>query len=127
MMLAHLALGFGLIASAANATEWTPLTSTSSGTKLSYDRDRTRVGVQDETTIWVRYDHSRDRTVSKRLTIAMFLVECSTRRFASRRITTYAASGALIDSYDNDSPIKSPVPDSVGEDIVRAACDSDDV
>ena len=72
--------------------------------------------------IWVKTDHSRDRTVPARMTRGLALIECEPRRYHWESVSQFAADGRQILNAPNPSYSESVAPGTMMEAVWRAAC-----
>lgn len=108
----------------AAAQTWQRYARTSAGTVLYLDADSVRRS-GDIAHVWVRQDHSLDRTVSHRETKVLWALNCVDQTQALISYVDYGANGTVTRSYTNRSyeirydPI---VPGSLGHTLFEQVC-----
>lgn len=103
--------------------DWVIITGTSTGTLWRIQRRDIRPGAAYRR-VWVKEDHSRDKTKRARETKVLWSVRCSERTISVISAVQYAADGSILGS---DSVSYTPqhvpaVPESVGSDLVDWVC-----
>ena len=118
------AIGLALMPIApAFAVNWIYVDADADNTVVYYDADTIqRSG--DQVLVWVRYDHSRDKTEKARETKVRAIYDCAARTFISRAAITYFPNGNVdtfeVPSYQQRS--FSVVPGSIAEALLEAVC-----
>ena len=107
----------------AYAANWVYVDADADNTVVYYDADTIqRSG--DQVLVWVRYDHSRDKTEKARETKVRAIYDCAARTFISRAAITYFPNGNVdtfeVPSYQQRS--FSVVPGSIAEALLEAVC-----
>ncbi len=111
------------VATATHA-EWSPLTSASDGTVYSIDPDRVRT-VSGRRQVWLKGDHSRDRTERARSSMTLLSIDCSASTIRTLVENKYDSYGKTISSRTNTdygigyNPI---TPETIGEDVAKSVC-----
>lgn len=73
--------------------------------------------------LWVKIDHSHDRTTKARISMALLWIDCDDRKIGQRSFVEYAPNGAVLSSSDDEHPQMSPaVPESMGEALLEVVC-----
>jgi hypothetical protein len=119
----------GSFASAQMSSRWTVLTTTNS-TIVSFDSSSVVRKAPRSYHAWLRFDHEpRDSVVvaySKKgydYRLTRYQIDCADSRFGTIGATYYDSTGNVVHSFDVAEPKWSLVlPESVGEDFVRAFC-----
>jgi len=79
----------------------------------------------DRRKIWVKQDHSRNKTVTIRETKTLYWVECGSRSLAALSWVAIRPNGTVADTGDipdYQARFSRVVPDSVGEGLVSSVC-----
>lgn len=111
-------------AAAVTHAEWSPLTSASDGTVYSIDPDRVRT-VGGRRQVWLKGDHSQDRTERARSSMTLLSIDCSASTIRTLVENKYDSYGKTISSRSNTdygvgyNPI---TPETIGEDVARSVC-----
>ena len=116
----------------ANAAVWKFQTSSVNGTDVYVDTESWRelppVQIKRPFSvrqIWVKYDHSKDKTETARSKVELLRFNCTAETSALASLVSYRADGTVIksktwDDYDfNYEPV---VPDTIGYAIMQFAC-----
>lgn len=118
--------------SAAWASDWRYVTSSSSDTDIFIDVSSARelIAVPYKRPFkvrqsWVKYDHTNDKTRKERTTKHLILYNCNSETSNMVSSINYRADGTVIDSgtfLDYESNYKPLVPDSVNYAIFEIVC-----
>lgn len=85
--------------------------------------DKTMTRDRGVVSLWVRIDHSRDKTEPARTTRGRLSVVCESRKFWWRSLTAFAASGReLPQRWSRSSLSEDIAPDTMEELIWRRVC-----
>lgn len=79
----------------------------------------------DRRKIWIKQDHSRDKTLTIRETMTLYWVECSTLSLAQLSWASTRANGSVVSSGDipeYQARFARAVPESVGEALAKSIC-----
>ncbi len=107
----------------AYAVNWIYVDADADNTVLYYDADTIqRSG--DQVLVWVRYDHSRNKTEKARETKVRAIYDCAARTFISRAVIRYFPNGN-VEPFEVPSYQQRPfsvVPGSIAETLLEAVC-----
>ena len=100
---------------------WVKYSSTDAGTVYYFSITSERV-YADRIEIWTKADHSRDRTIRARTTMALFEIRCTSQKMRELQQTQYGANGGVLKSFDQPDALASPIPETVGNDLYKEMC-----
>lgn len=100
---------------------WVEYSSTDAGTVYFFSVTSEKV-YADRIEVWTKADHSRDRTIKARSTLALFEVRCDRQQMRELQQAQYDASGRLLLSFDQPAELSRPVPETVGNDLYNEMC-----
>ena len=76
--------------------------------------------------LWVKVDHTADKTVHSRTSMYRFVVRCQYNTLGIANLTEYAANGSVLSNFKDsfgDGASGSPViPDTMGEALLQRVC-----
>ena len=113
-----------LFATPAVGADWRYVGTSDNGTTIYVDMETMRP-TGDTVNVWVRYDHSRDRTIRFRETKQLVTYNCSARTSTLRSYISYDANGRVVDSGDISTyqlRQNNVAPDTIGDAIMTAVC-----
>lgn len=119
-----LAIFVGGLGSAAPAANWVAGPVDRQGSKLYVDSESVRKS-NGKVQIWIKMDHSEDKTIRIRESRELWSYDCDERTSATLHYTHYNANGTIAASKSkSDSPFNyTPVvPETFGETAMRVAC-----
>jgi len=104
--------------------EWRPVTSAADGTVYSIDPERIRT-VGGRRQVWMKGDHSRDRTERARSLMTLVSIDCSASTIRTLADNKYDSYGKTISTRTNPdygigyNPI---TPETIAENVAKLAC-----
>lgn len=104
--------------------EWRPITSAGDGTVYSIDPERIRT-VGGRRQVWMKGDHSRDRTERTRSSMALDSIDCSAFTMRTLAENKYDSYGKTISTRTNPdygvgyNPI---TPETIAENVAKLVC-----
>lgn len=102
------------LGSAAIAEDLVVYSTDDSGTYYYYYADTIRRNPDNTVEVWVKSDHSKDKTVSWRTSKDKLRINCSNETYGLEASYEYGADGTIMDSQVFDYPNMRPiVPESV--------------
>jgi hypothetical protein len=118
------AIGLALMPIApAFAENWVYVTESSSNADWYYDSDTIRRS-GNQITVWVKVDHSRDKTVKYRMALNRYRCDCAERTTSLLEWTDYYPDGktdtVTVETYRQKEVAARP--GSVMEDMLEAVC-----
>ena len=107
----------------AYAANWVYVVTDPDNAVVYYDSD-TLQRTGDEVIVWVKWDHSRDKTVKERESKDRAIYDCSAGTRTVLSIWDYFPNGEVnsIEYKPSEQTAKSVPPDSMGETIMQAVC-----
>lgn len=73
-------------------------------------------------TVWVKGDHSKNRTVSYRTSLTRYGVNCGGWTYSKDQFLAYNAKGDVINQWEKAGQLRAIVPGSFEENLARAYC-----
>lgn len=123
-------LGVATAPNTANAEDpnpWLPVSKSSTGTVWSIRFSDLINKSNFYPQIWVKLDHSSDKSVKYRETKSLIKFDCQALKYQTLTDITYDAEGQVIDSLQYNYPsYKYAPPDSVIESTLKMACPKDE-
>ena len=114
------------VSSAANATEWTYVTVDSIGSEIYIDPSSVRNAsspIETYLTAWFNVDQSKNEAKRAKNIKQLIAIKCDEYKLGLMQSISYDAAKQIIDSEVFEYPNwRSAVPDSVGYDMLQAAC-----
>jgi hypothetical protein len=114
---------FFIAVTSAHAASWLYLGEPTTNTKVSMDVDGLRRS-NGQVTVWVKYDHTKDKSQKARETKQFVRIDCNARTGKALSEIKYDSGGGVIESLGAMSFREVYiVPDSIGEMVLKAACE----
>ncbi len=98
--------------------------STSGTGSIYYYNIKSQRNLNDRIEVWVKIDHSKDRTVKARETKHLYEVYCKDQKIRPMQQIEYDAAGKVLASFDEPSDSKRVIPETVGSDLWDTMCSS---
>jgi hypothetical protein len=105
------------------AANWVYVVTSAKNTDYYYDAD-TLQRSGDQVTVWLRLDHSRDKTKKQRESKDWYRYNCVKRTFTLLYTVNYYPDGKSVSfSYDTyEQRVNPVVPGSLAEDLLEVIC-----
>ena len=119
-------LFIALVATPVFASDWVRLTETDTGSVVEVDTESRGLS-GSIARIWLRIDHSKDATKKARQSKELWKFNCQSGTSFTASWVNYAADGSVISSgspLEYDFKYEPVVPDTVGDTVMKIACDS---
>lgn len=124
-MLARLfAVAIAAFAAPTNAAVWRHLTTNDPGGAVYYDASSIR-RVGNNVRLWIKVDHSRDRSTRVRLTLELWSYNCDARTTLAISSYNYLPDGTVLSQrtlYDDPADYTPVIPESVAETAMQMVC-----
>lgn len=89
-----------------------------------YFLDTSKLTSTQERTYWVKRIRKTVDYDGEKSAVVRYAFDCKNDRLAALSITTYKTDGNVINSLDRAEPMRIAIPDSIGESLLRVACQS---
>jgi hypothetical protein len=104
-----------------NDDPWEEYTSSGSGTIYYYNIRSERV-YSDRIEIWVKGDHSKDRTRKARTSKILYEVKCDGQIIRDLLSFTYDANGNVLSSFESPGTAQRVIPETIGSALHEEMC-----
>jgi TonB family protein len=107
-------------------SDWVEYATDNAGTVYRFNRKSVEALIGGVFSVWVKYDHSKDSTISHRSTTELRQVSCPTKTSRAMEYIEYDKNGAILTSEslpnNGTNQFKKLVPDSVGMALFEKVC-----
>jgi hypothetical protein len=104
-------------------SQWIPLVTTRSGSVWSVEKTTMGHPYKSSVSVWVKIDHSRDKTETAHESEGMLVLWCGSRQFEWQSLSAFDAAGRPVNRWSPASMADNVPPDTAVETVYDWTCD----